>query len=61
MNDQAKDFLCHGFQQDPEKRWTAAQMLDHPFIESSKCIQSDEMLQVLKTVFVSTSMQLVGL
>jgi serine/threonine protein kinase len=32
LSDEAHDFLSHCFQRDPAKRWTSAQLLQHPFL-----------------------------
>lgn len=32
LSDEAHDFLSHCFQRDPRRRWTSAQLLDHPFL-----------------------------
>ena len=32
LSDDAHDFLSHCFQRDPAKRWTSAQLLQHPFL-----------------------------
>ena len=29
--EEGKDFLNHCLEQEPENRWTASQLLDHPF------------------------------
>jgi serine/threonine protein kinase len=34
LSPQAHDFLAHCFQREPCKRWTAAQLLQHPFLKS---------------------------
>jgi serine/threonine protein kinase len=33
------DFLGHCFQRDPQKRWTASQLLQHPFIIGKRCLE----------------------
>ncbi|CAK9881490.1 unnamed protein product, partial [Sphagnum jensenii] len=32
LSPEAQDFLAHCFQRDPRKRWTAAKLLQHPFL-----------------------------
>ncbi|KAG0601998.1 hypothetical protein M758_11G153500, partial [Ceratodon purpureus] len=32
LSEEAHDFLSHCFQRDPAKRWTSAQLLQHPFL-----------------------------
>ncbi|CAK9870572.1 unnamed protein product [Sphagnum jensenii] len=34
LSPQAHDFLAHCFQREPCKRWTAAQLLQHPFLKA---------------------------
>lgn len=31
LQEEGKDFLKHCLEQEPENRWTASQLLDHPF------------------------------
>ncbi|XP_045162138.2 serine/threonine-protein kinase 10-like [Mercenaria mercenaria] len=41
--DAGKDFLSHCLEQEPDKRWTASQLKDHPFAKVfSKCETTDE-------------------
>ncbi len=36
LSPEAQDFLAHCFQRDPRKRWTAAKLLQHPFLTGGK-------------------------
>lgn len=33
VSPEGKDFLCHCLESDPKMRWTASQLLDHPFVK----------------------------
>nr|XP_033793618.1 mitogen-activated protein kinase kinase kinase 4 isoform X1 [Geotrypetes seraphini]XP_033793619.1 mitogen-activated protein kinase kinase kinase 4 isoform X1 [Geotrypetes seraphini]XP_033793620.1 mitogen-activated protein kinase kinase kinase 4 isoform X1 [Geotrypetes seraphini]XP_033793621.1 mitogen-activated protein kinase kinase kinase 4 isoform X1 [Geotrypetes seraphini]XP_033793622.1 mitogen-activated protein kinase kinase kinase 4 isoform X1 [Geotrypetes seraphini]XP_033793623.1 mitog len=33
LSPEGKDFLCHCLESDPKMRWTASQLLDHPFVK----------------------------
>lgn len=33
------DFLGHCFQRDPQNRWTASQLLQHPFVTGKRCLE----------------------
>jgi serine/threonine protein kinase len=35
LGDEGKDFLVHCLEQEPDKRWTASQLRDHPFAKVS--------------------------
>ena len=35
LADEGKDFLSHCLEQEPDKRWTASQLRDHPFAKVS--------------------------
>ena len=38
LSDDIHDFLVHCFQRDPQNRWTASQLLQHPFIIGKRCL-----------------------
>ena len=39
---EGQDFLCHCHQIDPKARWTASQLLDHPFAKVYKDESEEE-------------------
>ncbi|KAL6840499.1 hypothetical protein ACP4OV_030309 [Aristida adscensionis] len=42
MSPEAKDFLARCFARDPRDRWTAAELLEHPFLASAGCGEKAE-------------------
>ena len=58
-SEHARDFLSHCLEMNPRKRWTAEQLLEHPFVTQPKL--EDGIREVLRGVFVSNSLALSGI
>ncbi|KAH7290380.1 hypothetical protein KP509_30G045900 [Ceratopteris richardii] len=42
LSDDARDFLLHCLQRNPKDRWTASQLLQHPFLGAMEFTEDDE-------------------
>lgn len=58
-SDNARDFLSRCLEINPKKRWTAEQLLEHPFVTAPKL--EEGIRDVLRGVFVSNSLALSGI
>lgn len=45
LSDEAKDFLIKCLRVDPRERWTAAQLLNHPFLDGSRVPEFEQVVK----------------
>jgi len=54
-----KDFISHCLILEPELRWTASQLLEHPFLKAADT--PDKMKRILSSIFIRNCLEFTGM